>query len=522
MKYVTPELLARSLATLHDYSVSKDEKIKALFGVFVLKRQGVVHSPPRNVSIDDFNSVCYSVLQVVRAGDPTASYGEKLYNPFSDEPLTRLSWPRGTLWTRLKTNRYWREIVAEGATGWNFGPEFPDGVSTRFLKGEPVPAFALAAFLFRRPSDLQNPPIFDTHDELIASLKTYFNLRPEENLLFDFAVPTWATPLGDTEMDRAEVIRVVAAAPGGGRLATLLAAEASGTTAERSDEIVACALKMGQVLLFGPPGTGKSYWAERAALRLTGRADIAHAVQDGVIAVMIWHPSTAYEDFIGGVTVVNATITPKIGLFRAFCDRAAQNPNQPYVFIIDEINRANTVAVLGELLYALEMDKRGNPVTLSDQTTFTVPPNVYVLGTANTADRSIAALDVALGRRFARVEVPPEPEVLGDAKVLGIELRYLLQKLNARIAEHVDREHRIGHSYFLGADDRAISSFEDLVFALRYRIIPLLQDYTLDDFEVLGEILGAQFVDIENQLIRANAFDSEDSLKSALTALLAA
>src|SRR4051812_42463997 len=110
MKYVTRELLARSLKALSDYSSTKDEKIKALFGIFVLKRQGVEHDPPRNVSIDDFNSVCYSLLQVVRQGDPTASYGEKLYNPFSNAPLTRPSWPRGTLWTRLKTNRYWRGI----------------------------------------------------------------------------------------------------------------------------------------------------------------------------------------------------------------------------------------------------------------------------------------------------------------------------------------------------------------------------------------------------------------------------
>jgi hypothetical protein len=520
MRYVTPELLARSLKALSDYSSTKDEKIKALFGIFVLKRQGVEHAPPRNVSIDDFNSVCYSLLQVVRQGDPTASYGEKLYNPFSDAPLTRPSWPRGTLWTRLKTNRYWRGIIAEGVGGWKFGPEFPDAVFSRFLREEPIPAFALAAFLFRRTSDLEDPPAFDTHGDMIDAFKTYFHLRPEEGQLFDFAVPGWASPLGDAEMSRSEVVRVVAAAPGTGRLATLLAAEATGTSGERSDEIVACALKMGQVLLFGPPGTGKSFWAEKAALRLVGRADLAQAVQDGLISLMIWHPSTAYEDFIGGVTVVNGTITPKPGIFRTFCDHAQQQLNQPHVFVIDEINRGNTVAILGELLYALELDKRGNPVTLSDQSTFVVPPNVYVIGTANTADRSIAALDVALGRRFARVEIPPEPEMLGDSRVLGIELQQVLQRLNTRIAEHVDREHRIGHSYFLDADDRPIASFEDLVFALKYRIIPLLQDYTLDDFEVLGEILGGHFVDLDNQNIKVEAFGSEDSLKSALTALL--
>ena len=392
---------------------------------------------------------------------------------------------------------------------------------TRFLKGEPLPAFSLAAFLFRRPSDLDEQPAFETHDDLIEAFKTYFHLRPDEDQLFNFAYPDWASPLGDSEMSRSDVVRVVAAAPGTGRLATLLAAEATGTPGERSDEIVACALKMGQVLLFGPPGTGKSFWAEKAALRLVGRAELKQAVKEGVVSLMIWHPSTAYEDFIGGVTVANGTIKPKPGIFRAFCDGAAQHENQPHVFIIDEINRGNTVAILGELLYALEMDKRGNPVTLSDQSTFVVPPNVYVIGTANTADRSIAALDVALGRRFARVEIPPEPEILGDARVAGIELQQLLRRLNARIAEHVDREHRIGHSYFLDADDRSISSFEDLVFALRYRTIPLLQDYTLDDFEVLGEILGPHLVDLDNQSIKADAFSSEDSLRSALTALSA-
>jgi hypothetical protein len=520
MKYVSPELLAKSLSVLHDYSITKGERLKGLFGVLVLKHEGVGTGAPKKLSVPDFESVCFPFLKVVQQGDPAASYGEKLYNPFGDEPIVRDSWPRSTLYTRLPTNQYWNDIVQyDPAAGWKFGPEYPAGIVKKFLKNEPIPAFALAAFLFRRPADLANGVNLSTHADVIDSFKTRFNLATSDGALFDFAIPAWATPLQDTEMTREEVIRVCSAAPGASKLAVLLAAEAGAGGVERSDEIVACALKMGQVLLFGPPGTGKSYWAEKAALRLTGYARLDQAVAAGLVTVMIWHPSTTYEDFLGGVTVVKGTIEPRPGVFRKFCENA-QNDQRPRVFLIDEINRGNTVAVLGELLYGLELDKRNKPVTLADQTQFVIPPHVYIIATANTADRSIAALDVALGRRFARVEIPPEPELLGDAKILGIEMQSLLKTLNRRIVEHVDREHRIGHSYLMDSDGNPFKTFEDLVFALKYRILPLLQDYALDDFEMLNEILGSGFIDVDGQRVKAQAFLTEAALQAALTSLM--
>jgi hypothetical protein len=520
MKYVSPELLAKSLSALHDYSTTKGERLKGLFGVLVLKHQSVGHGAPKKLSVPDFDSVCLPYLRVVQQGDPAASYGEKLYNPFGDEPIVRDSWPRSTLYTRLPTNQYWNDIVQyDPAAGWKFGPEYPAGVAKRILKNDPVPAFALAAFLFRRPTDLDDAVNFSTHAKLVDAFKANFHIAGPDGVLFDFGIPSWATPLQDTEMTREEVIRVASAAPGASKLAVLLAAEAGAGGVERSDEIVACALKMGQVLLFGPPGTGKSYWAEKAALRLTGHARLDQAVAAGLVSVMIWHPSTTYEDFLGGVTVVKGTIEPKPGVFRKFCEDAEKDL-RPRVFLIDEINRGNTVAVLGELLYGLELDKRNKPVTLADQTKFVIPPHIYVIATANTADRSIAALDVALGRRFARVEIPPEPNLLGDAKILGIELQSFLQTLNRRIMDHVDREHRIGHSYLMDSDGHAFKAFEDLVFALKYRIIPLLQDYALDDFEMLQEILGSGFVDVDEQRIKIEAFLTETALQSALTSLM--
>ncbi|HYC55197.1 MAG TPA: AAA family ATPase [Candidatus Binatia bacterium] len=403
---------------------------------------------------------------------------------------------------------------------FEFDPGYVTTLLSRRLRDSPLPAFALAAYFFRRPSDLAQLPEIDSHEDLISAFKSYFHISATDVPLFDFSVPAWASPLSDDELSRAEVVRIVATAPHAGEIASLLAAEASGEVGDRCDEIVACALKMGQVLLFGPPGTGKSYWAEKAALRLTGHADLSVAAYTGEVAIVAWHPSTTYEDFVGGMTVRKGSIKRRSGIFQNFCERAAANSTRRHVLVVDEINRGNTVAIFGELLFALELDKRGKPVQLTDGKTIVVPSNVYILGTANTADRSIAALDVALGRRFARVEIAPEPELLGSTRVAGVLLQDLLRTLNTKVTEAVDREHRIGHSYLLGGDDRPISSFDDLAFTMKYRIVPLLQDYAIDDFDILEEILGVGFVDAGEQRIKAEAFRTEAALEAALRVLI--
>jgi 5-methylcytosine-specific restriction protein B len=190
------------------------------------------------------------------------------------------------------------------------------------------------------------------------------------------------------------------------------------------------------------------------------------------------------------------------GVFRRVCARAeaswrSQGDDAPkYLLVVDEINRANIAKVLGELITLIEDDKRlgqANEITVTlpySGQRFGVPPNLYVLGTMNTADRSIALLDLALRRRFTFMELTPNPSLLSP--VAGVDLSRLLAGLNERVAALLDRDHRIGHSYFLGLDrDAGVS---DLRFVWYHRVVPLLQEYFYNDGERLRAVMGDDFV----------------------------
>jgi 5-methylcytosine-specific restriction protein B len=370
--------------------------------------------------------------------------------------------------------------------------------------------------MFRRPSDVDGLKPFADWPSLVESFRSYFHLDGEDAPLFDLTVPAGLPDMAAAELERAAVIDVLAQADPATQLGLRLANEEAQDRSTLDVVAAECALKMGQVLLFGPPGTGKTLWAKRAALRILGTDDDSAARATGRLVLVAFHPSSTYEDFVRGLKVEGTKVEPKAGVFQSFCEAAAGS-DEPYVMVIDEINRGNTIAILGELLYALEWSKRGDVVRLPDGFDFSVPKNVFILATANTADRSIAALDAALGRRFARVEVPPASSVLGDATVAGFRLADVMDALNVGILESIDREHRLGHSYFLDDEDMPLDSVEDLMFALRYRIIPLIQDYALDDFGVLDSILGPGFVDASTQVIRTSPFGSEAQLKEALS-----
>jgi len=170
-----------------------------------------------------------------------------------------------------------------------------------------------------------------------------------------------------------------------------------------------------------------------------------------------------------------------------------------HVLIIDEINRGNVSAIFGELITLLEEDKRkGNkehteaklPYSGKD---FSVPNNVYIIGTMNTADRSVEALDTALRRRFSFVEMQPKPDILSE--VGNVDLSKLLETINQRIEVLIDKDHQIGHSYFIGIQD-----LEDLKRTFKDKIIPLLEEYFYGDFGKIGLVLGGEFIEsVENK-----------------------
>lgn len=295
-------------------------------------------------------------------------------------------------------------------------------------------------------------------------------------------------------------------------------------------------LRKGQVILYGPPGTGKTYHATRTVRELAARSWFGKAYQDlseaevnalgSAIVTCTFHPAYGYEDFLEGFRPVERTgalgFERRDGIFKKLCDDARTSGN-PHYLIIDEINRGDIPRIFGELLTLLEDTKRGTEATLPlSGKPFSVPKNVFVIGTMNTADRSIALLDAALRRRFGFIELMPEPAVLGNAVIKGLPLGQWLAALNGRILKHVKRDARnlqIGHTYLMHKDT-AISDVRRLVQAVRDDLIPLLEEYCYEDYDALEKILGSHLIQREKRRIDESLFlpGREDDLIKALLA----
>jgi len=197
-----------------------------------------------------------------------------------------------------------------------------------------------------------------------------------------------------------------------------------------------------------------------------------------------------------------------------------KDEEKKYVLVIDEINRGNVSSIFGELITLIEKDKRAGcdeelEVTLPySKKPFKVPNNVYLIGTMNTADRSIEALDTALRRRFSFKEFPPKPQLIktegASSKVGGlvgeIDLETLLNTINTRIEKLIDKDHRIGHSYFL-----KVNSKEKLAHTFRNEIIPLLEEYFFGDYGKIGLVLGSSFVEKVNHDFDFAKFEHYDT-----------
>ncbi|VWX60060.1 AAA family ATPase [Burkholderiales bacterium 8X] len=296
--------------------------------------------------------------------------------------------------------------------------------------------------------------------------------------------------------------------------------------------------RKGQVILYGPPGTGKTYRAILAAQELAARhafrktfADLSVSEQaavagaKGLVRVCTFHPGWGYEDFVEGlrpVTIAGQMLfEPRDGVFKTLCLDAVASPDRHFTLIIDEINRGDLPRIFGELLTTLELDKRGKAVTLpTTGKAFAVPPNVSLIGTMNTADRSISLLDTALRRRFGFIELMPDSAALAQREVGGLRLGAWLDALNARIRKNLRRDARnlqIGHAYLM--PQQPIGSIAEFARVVRDDIIPLLEEYCYDDFGTLQQILGIALVDVEGGRIRDEMFEAnrEEAFMQAVT-----
>jgi 5-methylcytosine-specific restriction protein B len=214
-----------------------------------------------------------------------------------------------------------------------------------------------------------------------------------------------------------------------------------------------------------------------------------------------FHQSYSYEDFVEGIRpiladvdedasgAVNYEIRP--GIFKRICEKATKDPDNDYALFIDEINRGNISKIFAELITLIEENKRLDAeekmkVTLPySGKEFGVPRNLYIIGTMNTADRSLALLDRALRRRFDFVPVYPEPSKLPNKQVDGVHLVQLLNTINNRIAVLYDKEHCIGHSYLWD-----VKNIDQLAHAFAHKILPLLEEYFFEDHNKIRLVLG--------------------------------
>ena len=233
------------------------------------------------------------------------------------------------------------------------------------------------------------------------------------------------------------------------------------------------------IILYGPPGTGKTRMAKQKAEEITADNDPEGG---GYIKLVQFHPSYSYSDFIETVDVTGSGGTGYTDrVFKEFAKKAAADGNNKYVLIIDEINRANVSEVLGELLYGLEY--RGETLTTGiSGNTFSVPDNLYIIGTMNTADKSLQNLDYAVRRRFSFVKVPSlSGENTGDKFFLEYVFKQVQEDVTASVARGIDPEDIMpGVSYFLVNKKGNDPDPEHFQYKLNYELIPLLKEYIKD------------------------------------------
>lgn len=253
-------------------------------------------------------------------------------------------------------------------------------------------------------------------------------------------------------------------------------------------EIITRVLKdFKQVILSGPPGTSKSYWAKSIAQDDYFQSNFTQ---------IQFHPQFNYQQFVGGYVVEGDLVNYKNGILLNILDGMG---DEPHLLIIDEINRANVTQVFGEILQLLD---RGNSLDIKNESgskNYSLPKNLYILATLNSTDRSLSRLDYAFKRRFAEIYVPVNSSILNDLcdTTDFISLATFLEKINSNLIQLTqDKDMVIGHAIFLAdhvfdtKTNKYKWSYESFIFLFNYKLLPLIYDYCGNDSSTVEQILG--------------------------------
>lgn len=266
-----------------------------------------------------------------------------------------------------------------------------------------------------------------------------------------------------------------------------------------SQEIINLLRLQKQIILYGVPGVGKSNFVSKIEANYNPK---------NVVKIQ-FHPNTTYEDFIGGETIENGTIVTKSGKFLEACEKARNNSNENHLFVIDEINRGNISKIFGETIQVLDREYDVDlikPINTDEKekiSKISIPKNMDIIATMNSADRSIAILDFAIRRRFGFVKLFPNYEIVGDlsdTSLINVKPEVLFRSLNRKILETLnDEDLLLGQSYFLPNFATKINNkiqwkMSNLRYIFNYSIIPALEEYTYGNKKDLLNITGEKLL----------------------------
>ena len=331
-------------------------------------------------------------------------------------------------------------------------------------------------FLDHKNIEIDNNPNAKVSDEAYDLLKRYYNV--DLNLKNSSPNEKNEDKLVVDEVDQLDV-DVAAEQPDGD--------DDYGYGKEEIFEYVKLIKTRKQIILQGAPGTGKSFLAEKLSKKVSN-------FKLGLIRTIQFHSSYSYEDFMEGYKpTLNNSFELKPGVFKKLCDIANDNPKEKIVLIIDEINRGDTSKIFGELMYLLEY--RNKEIMLSHSNKkFKIPENIFIIGTMNTADRSLALVDIALRRRFSFITLDPLYNVILEKYKGSQEGQFNIEKLvdnlkkiNAKIKGNLSlgAGFQIGQSFFLSTD---VLNVDSLKWIWKYDLQPLMQEYFFDDPSEVEEI----------------------------------